>query len=128
MSTITPIVPYRDVRAAIDFLCDAFGFERHAIHEDSQGNLAHVELRLGDDFIMPAQPRDARDGGLPIPLGADHQLYVVVEDADAHHDRAKAAGAEIVMEPRDTDYGSRDYAARDPEGQLWYFGTYRPEA
>jgi uncharacterized glyoxalase superfamily protein PhnB len=129
MSTISPIVPYRDLRAAIDFLCDAFGFERHALHEDGEGNLTHVELRLGDDFIMPTEPREAGHGdGVRIPLGSEHQLYVVVEDADAHHDRAKAAGAEIVMALRDTDYGSRDYAAKDPEGNTWYFGTYRPGA
>jgi uncharacterized glyoxalase superfamily protein PhnB len=77
---------------------------------------------------MPTEPREAADGGVRIPLGSEHQLYVVVEDADAHHDRAKAAGAEIVMAPRDTDYGSRDYAAKDPEGNTWYFGTYRPGA
>src|SRR5215210_8137957 len=108
MSTISPIVPYRDLRAAIDFLCDAFGFERHAVHESADGELQHVELRLGDDVIMPA----------PLRLGeAGHAiLYVVVDDADAHHDRAKAAGAEIAEPLRDTDYGSRDYAARDPEG------------
>ena len=128
MSTITPIVPYRDLRAAIDFLCDAFAFERHALHEDSEGNLIHVELRLGDDFIMPTEPREAAAGGVPIPLGSEHQLYVAVEDADAHHDRANAAGAEIVMTLRDTDHGSRDYSARDPEGNTWYFGTYRPGA
>ena len=87
-----------------------------------------MELRLGDDFIMPTEPREAADGGVRIPLGSEHQLYVVVEDADAHHDRAKAAGAEIVMALRDTDYGSRDYAAKDPEGNTWYFGTYRPGA
>jgi uncharacterized glyoxalase superfamily protein PhnB len=128
MSTISPIVPYRDVRAAIDFLCDAFAFERHALHEDGDGNLTHVELRLGDDFIMPTEPREAAAGGMPIPLGCEHQLYVVVEHADAHHDRAKAAGAEIVMALRDTDHGSRDYAAKDPEGNTWYFGTHRPGA
>ena len=118
MSTISPIVPYRDLRAAIDFLCDAFGFERHGVHEDGEGNLVHVELRLGDDFSCPP----SRAGGGPA------QLYVVVDDADAHHDRAKAAGAEIVTELRDTDYGSRDYAAKDPDGNTWYFGTYRPGA
>jgi uncharacterized glyoxalase superfamily protein PhnB len=123
-----PAPSRRDVRAAIDFLCDAFAFERHALHEDGEGNLSHVELRLGDDFIMPTEPREAADGGVPIGLGSEHQLYVVIEDADAHHDRAKAAGAEIVMALRDTDYGSRDYAATDPEGNTWYFGTYRPGA
>ncbi len=118
MSTISPIIPYRDVRAAIDFLCDAFGFERHALHEGDDGELQHVELRLGDAVIMPAPTRQGEPG---------HALnYVVVEDADAHHDRAKAAGAEITMELRDTDYGSRDYGAKDLEGNGWYFGTYRP--
>ena len=66
----------------------------------------------------------------PLRLGeAGHAtMYVVVEDADAHHERARAAGAEITSELRDTDYGSRDYAAKDPEGNTWYFGTYRPLA
>jgi uncharacterized glyoxalase superfamily protein PhnB len=67
---------------------------------------------------MPAPSRHGDPG---------HALvYVVVEDADAHHDRAKAAGAKVTMELRDTDYGSRDYAATDLEGNSWYFGTYRP--
>ena len=118
MSTISPIIPYRDVRAAIDFLCEAFAFERHAIHEGEDGQIQHVELRLGDDVIMPAPTR----GGEP----GHAQTYVVVADADAHHDHAKAAGALITMELRDTDYGSRDYAAKDLEGNSWYFGTYRP--
>jgi uncharacterized glyoxalase superfamily protein PhnB len=118
MSTISPIIPYRDLRAAIDFLCDAFGFERHELHEDEHGQLQHVELKLGDDVIMPTDARLGEPGHA--------QTYVVVDDADAHHDRAKAAGAEITNELRDTDYGSRDYAAKDLEGNVWYFGTYRP--
>ena len=118
MSTISPIITYRDVRAAIDFLCDAFGFERHAVHEGEDGELQHVELRLGDDVIMPAPLRFGETGHA--------SLYVVVDDADAHHARAKAAGAEITMELSDKDYGSRDYAAKDLEGNAWYFGTYRP--
>jgi uncharacterized glyoxalase superfamily protein PhnB len=116
MSTISPIIPYRDLPAAIEFLCEAFGFERHAVHEGEDGELAHVELRMGDDVVMPTNRGE--------PGGA--QNYVVVADADAHHDRAKAAGAQITMELRDTDYGSRDYAATDGEGNTWYFGTYRP--
>ncbi|MDP8909807.1 MAG: VOC family protein [Chloroflexota bacterium] len=118
MSTISPIIPYRDVRAAIDFLCEGFGFERHALHEDDAGDLQHVELRLGDDVIMPTSESMGQPGHA--------QTYVVVADADAHHGRAQAAGAQITMQLRDTDYGSRDYAAKDPEGNTWYFGTYRP--
>jgi len=117
MSTISPIVPYRDLPAAIDFLCDAFGFDRHEVHEGEDGELEHVELRLGDDVIMPAPVRQGEPGRALI--------YCVVDDADAHHDRAKAAGAKIVGELRDTDYGSRDYSTEDPEGNRWFFGTYR---
>jgi uncharacterized glyoxalase superfamily protein PhnB len=118
MSTISPILPYRDLQAAIDFLCDAFGFERHELHRGEDGALQHVELRLGDDVIMPTDAEQAEPGHAAV--------YAVVADPDAHHDRAKAAGAEIFLQLRDTDYGSRDYGARDREGNAWYFGTYRP--
>ena len=118
MSTISAIIPYGDLRVAIDFLCDAFGFERHELHEGDDGELEHVELRLGDDVIMPTDAQRGEPGHA--------QNNVVVADPDAHHDRARAAGAQVTMELRDTDYGSRDYAAKDPEGNSWYFGTYRP--
>ena len=78
----------------------------------------HVELKLGDDVVMPAPLRIGDPGHA--------QNYVVVDDADAHHDRAKAAGAQITSGLHDTDYGSRDYAADDLDGNSWYFGTYRP--
>jgi uncharacterized glyoxalase superfamily protein PhnB len=118
MSTISPIIPYRDLRAAIDFLCEAFGFERHEVYESPEGAIEHVELRLGDDVVMPTDDR--------FGAGGVTHIYVVVEDADAHHDRARAAGATITTEPHDTSYGSRDYAAEDLDGNRWYFGTYRP--
>jgi uncharacterized glyoxalase superfamily protein PhnB len=63
---------------------------------------------------------------LDVPV-AGASVYVAVADTDALYERAKAAGAEIVRELHDTDYGSRDFAAKDPEGNLWSFGTYRPE-
>jgi uncharacterized glyoxalase superfamily protein PhnB len=120
MSTISPIIPYRDVRAAVDFLCEAFGFERHALHESPDGELAHVELRYGDDVVMPTSVRHGDPGHA--------HTYVVVADADAHHDHAKASGATITSELQDTDYGSRDYSAEDLDGNRWSFGTYRPLA
>lgn len=118
MSSISAIVAYEDLERAIDFLCEGFGFERHELHRNEAGELAHVELRLGDDVIMPTTTEHGTPGSCA--------LYVVVDDADAHYARAKAAGAEIVDELRDTDYGSRDYSAKDLEGNAWYFGTYRP--
>ena len=126
MPSMYPIVRYRDQRAGMEWLCRAFGFEKHAVHEGPDGELAHVELRYDNGIVMVT---DEGSPGHTSPGEAGHgMVYVVVEDADAHHDRAKAEGAEIVMELRDTDYGSRDYSARDPDGNLWFFGTYRPPA
>jgi uncharacterized glyoxalase superfamily protein PhnB len=120
---------YEDARVAVDWLEGAFGFEQSSVHEGPNGKIAHAELRFGDGMIMlgPAGPNDF---GLRTPreLGAVNQgVYVIVDDIDAHCKRARAAGAEIVREPDDTDYDSREYMARDPEGNLWSFGTYRPE-
>jgi uncharacterized glyoxalase superfamily protein PhnB len=121
---VYPSLRYRDAAAAIDWLERAFGFERHQVIENPDGTIAHAELRWGDGMIMLGSERD--DPVFGSHAGQGWQ-YVSVEDADAHHDRARAAGAEIVMELCDMDYGSRDYAARDPEGNHWSFGTYAPE-
>ena len=118
---ISPSLTYRDARAAIDFLEEAFGFEPGLRVEDGD-QIVHAELWVGDSCVMLGPERHDGVGRAP----GSGWTYVVVEDADAHHARAKAAGAEIVMELFDTDYGSRDYAARDPEGNWWNFGTYRP--
>ena len=118
---ISPSLLYRDPRAAIDWLERAFGFTRGMVVEDGD-RIAHAELWHGDSCVMLGGER-SDDLGQPPGSGWS---YVVVEDADAHHARAKDAGAEIVMELVETDYGSRDYAARDPEGHGWSFGTYRP--
>lgn len=98
------------------------------MHEGPDGTIAHAELRLGSDVFMLGTAADDFLGmKTPRQLGAVNQgLYVVVADPDAHYARAKAAGAEIIMEPRDMEYGSREYGARDLEGNLWSFGTYRP--
>jgi uncharacterized glyoxalase superfamily protein PhnB len=115
MTDIYPVIRYRDVHAGIDFLVDAFGFERHAVHEND-GTVMHAELRYGDGMVMVGQ-REAVDPA---------SVYIVVDDPDAHYERAKAAGATIERELTDQDYGSREYTARDPEGHQWSFGTYRP--
>ncbi|MFD0904687.1 VOC family protein [Actinomadura sediminis] len=112
---ISPIVGYTDVEKALEWLEKAFGFEVKAVHRDDDGNIVHTEMRHGDGVFMLS-------GGNP----GKAANYVVVTDPDAHHDRAKAAGAEIFRELADQDYGSRDYAARDLDGNEWYFGTYRP--
>ena len=119
---------YDDSRAAVDWLERAFGFARSSVHE-SNGEIAHAELRFGDGMIMlgSAGPNDF---GLKTPreLGAVNQgVYLIVDDIDGQYDRARAANAEILRELADTDYGSREFMARDPEGNIWSFGTYKPE-
>jgi uncharacterized glyoxalase superfamily protein PhnB len=121
MATIIPTFRYDDARAAITFLCSAFGFEEHAVYEHD-GVVGHAELRFGDAYIMLG---DTRTAGADIPHGPS-TTYVIVDDPDAHHGRAVAAGAEITRPLTDQDYGSREYAAKDPAGNVWSFGTYRP--
>jgi uncharacterized glyoxalase superfamily protein PhnB len=120
---VWPALRYRDARAAIAFLTSAFGFRPVAVYEDGD-MVVHAELRWPrGGGIMLGSARDdaaARDGFTP-GLGV---VYVVAEDVDALHDRAVGAGAEIVVGLHDTDYGSRDFTARDPEGVRWSFGTY----
>lgn len=130
--SIVPTPAYRDVRAAVDFLVEAFGFERHAVHEDENGELAHVELVLGTSMVMPARPGVGDYGEL---LASTHDAgrptggyYVIVDDPAAHYERAKAAGAQILIEPRERDYGGADYTCRDLEGHIWTFGSYDPWA
>jgi uncharacterized glyoxalase superfamily protein PhnB len=119
---------YEDASAAIDWLERALGFQRSSVHQGQNGEVVHAELRFGDGMIMlgSAGPNDF---GLKTPreLGAVNQgVYVIVDDIAAHYDRARGAGAEILRELADTDYGSREFMARDPEGNIWSFGTYRP--
>jgi uncharacterized glyoxalase superfamily protein PhnB len=133
---ITPSVYYQDPRAAIDWLCRAFGFEVRLKVEGDGGRIEHSELQLADGLIMVG----TADGGTPskeawqkfyaspksVGGKTTQGLAVFVDDADAHCDRARAAGAEIIREPKTDDYGDdywadRTYGARDPEGHLWWF-------
>ena len=123
MTTFYPTLTYEDATAAIEFLTSAFGFERQEVMEGPDGGIAHAELRFGDGIVMLGSKRDD-----DFATRGTQVVYVALDDSDAHHARAAKAGAEIVRAPFDTDYGSRDYAAKDPEGNIWAFGTYRPEA
>jgi uncharacterized glyoxalase superfamily protein PhnB len=131
VSTVIPAMRYRDANAAIEWLCKAFGFEKHLVVPGENGTVAHAQLTFGNGMIMLGSAREDEFGQWVKPPretgGVGTQsAYVIVEDADAHHARAKTAGAEIVMEVEDQDYGGRLYACRDPEGHLWSFGTYDP--
>lgn len=127
---IIPTLRYQNAAAMIAWLCDAFGFEQHAVHKDAEGGIAHVELKLGDGMIMVGSARDDDFGQLqstPKALGGTTQsAYMVVDDADAVYKTARAAGADIVIAIKDEIYGGRGFSCRDPEGHLWNVGTYDP--
>lgn len=125
---IIPIVQFRHGTRSIDWLCEAFGFERSAVYADDSGHVHHAELSLGRQLIMGgSESGEGEFKKLAHPAG-QAMLYVALDDdLQAHLERARAAGAEIVMELREQDYGGADYTARDPEGNLWTFGTYVPE-
>lgn len=120
-TTVVPCLSYRDPRKAADWLRDAFGFEIKEMITDDDGAVVHAEAVYGNGMLMFGGHGDGETAG----RAGSGYLYVVVEDVDAHHARAKAAGAEIVRELTDKDYGSRDYTARDLDGNMWTFGTYR---
>lgn len=131
-STMMPCFRYRNAHAAIEFLCTAFGFERHAVYDDNDGGVGHAQLTLGDAMVMLGSARDDEFGKLVHASAADKPttscVYVVVADPDAMHARAVKAGAKIVMPLEDASYGGRHFSARDPEGQIWSFGSYDPWA
>ncbi|MFO7279326.1 MAG: VOC family protein [Thermoanaerobacterales bacterium] len=119
--TMHPVLHYRDPEAALRFLADAFGVEEGAVHRGPDGQVAYVEARLGDCWFGFGR---TTEGG-PFDLGPT-VVYVAVDEVDSRFERAAATGTEVVMPPTDQDYGSRDFAVRDPEGNVWSFGTYRP--
>jgi uncharacterized glyoxalase superfamily protein PhnB len=126
---VWPTLRARDARALIRFLVGAFGFEETVVYGEGE-RVDHAQLSWpeGGGIMLgsvrePGPGEPAATPTLPGTFGA----YVVTAEPDALHERAKAAGAEIISAPHDTDYGSRDFAARDPEGNRWSFGTYRGE-
>ena len=130
-ATVIPTLRYSDARAAIEWLCEAFGFEKHLVVPGDGGTIAHAQLVFGNGMVMLGSAGDDDFSKLQKPpraLGGvgSQSPYIIVEDADRHYARAVAAGAEIVMEIKDQDYGGRGYSCRDAEGHIWSFGAYDP--
>lgn len=121
---ITPYLLYQDVGKAMDWLAAAFGFEEFGERfEGPDGKVVHGAMRYGRGLVMMGWP--GPDYRNPKDLGqATEQLYVAVDDVDAHYERARAAGAKILREPADQFYGDRNYGAEDPEGHHWYFAQH----
>ena len=132
-ASVIPTITYNDARTAIEWLCKAFGFEKHLVVPGENETIAHAQLLFGNGMIMVSSRHDNDFGKLQKPPGGasgavSQSPYLIVEDADKHYARAIAAGAEIVVEIKDEDFGGRGYSCRDSEGHLWNFGTYDPWA
>jgi uncharacterized glyoxalase superfamily protein PhnB len=131
-STIMPTMRYQDAPAAIEWLGQVFGFEKHAVYANPDGTIAHAELTLGGGMIMLGSQKDDEYGrGFKTPgeLGVEtRSTYIVVPDADAVYARAQEAKAIVVRPLQNTDYGSREFSVKDPEGHTWSVGTYDPWA
>lgn len=133
VATVIPSLRYRDAPAAIEWLCKAFGFEKHAVY--AEGDIVHhAQLAFGNGMVMLGSTDNRSAWGKrmvqPDEIGGrqTQACYVVVSDCAAHYARARAAGAQIVDELEAKDYGGSGYSCRDPEGHLWSFGDYDPWA
>ena len=131
-STIIPCLRYRDAPAAIEWLCRAFGFDKRLVVPGENNTIAHAQLTLGGGMVMLGSTDHDSEFGRLIAQPGDigeretQSCSLTVADADAHYARAKAAGARIIMELKDNDFGGRGYACRDPEGHHWWIGSYDP--
>jgi PhnB protein len=120
--TIAPYLLYEDGAAAVKFLARAFGFREVVLSRSPEGRIWHAELALGDGTLYLGEP--GNDYKNPLRLGGvTVDIHVYVDDVDAHFAHAKEAGAKILDEPQDQEYGDRRYAAVDPEGHHWFFAT-----
>jgi uncharacterized glyoxalase superfamily protein PhnB len=132
-ATVIPTMRYNDAAAAIAWLCEAFGFEKHLVVSGEDGTIVHAQLVFGNGMVMLGSARESEFKDLQKPPSAlggavSQSPYIIVDDADKHYTRAVAAGAEIVIEIKDEDYGGRGYSCLDPEGHVWNFGSYDPWA
>jgi len=130
-SRIIPTMRYRNAPAAIEWLCKAFGFEKHLVVPAPDGGIAHAQLTFDNGMIMLSSAGAGMFGRLmkhPDEIGGaeTQSAYVVVGDCDAHYARAKAGGAVMLRDVQDEDYGGRGYTCRDLEGHIWSFGSYDP--
>lgn len=130
-STIIPTLRYNDAVTAIQWLCEAFGFEQHLVVRCENGKIAHAQLKFGNGMIMLGSAQNDEFGKLQKPLGSTQQTvaqspYIIITDVDAHYEKAVSKGAKVEHEPEDQPQGGRLYTCRDPEGNLWNFGSYDP--
>jgi PhnB protein len=120
---VTPYLLYEDVDRALEWLSAAFGFRERLRFADDDGTVTHAEMEFDGGLIMLGDPGPEYKS--PNEIGqVTHLVHVYVDDVDAHYARAKEAGATIVSEPKNQEYGDRRYDAKDVEGHLWSFAQH----
>ena len=124
-ATIYPGLQYDDPDAAMKWLEETFGCTPREDHRDDDGNVVHAEMEFQGAILMLSSAGVGREPFRSLAAGG-RLVYIATDDVDGLYERVREAGADIALEITDTDYGSRDFTARDPEGNLWAFGTYRP--
>jgi uncharacterized glyoxalase superfamily protein PhnB len=131
-SSVIPGLRYRNAKTMIDWLCKAFGFEKQAVYLGPADIVMHAQLTFGNGMIMigsvekesPASKLFKQPDEI---AGAETQApCLVVSDIDALYSSAKAAGAKIISDLESKEYGGKTFTCSDPEGHIWFFGTYDP--
>lgn len=130
-SAVIPGMRYRKALEAIEWLCQALGFEKQAVYPNPDGTIPHAQLTFGNGMIMLGSVVESKYSKLmkqPDEIGGGNtqSINLISADPDAVYARAKAAGAEIVTDIADMEYGGRAFSCLDPEGHLWHVGSYDP--
>ena len=131
-STVIPGLRYQNAIAMIDWLCGTFGFERHAVYTGPNGAVMHAQLTFGNGMIMIGSVDNGTQSSAlykqPNEIGgAETQApCLIVSDCDALYARAKAAGARMLIDLEEREYGGKSFTCSDPEGHIWHVGTYDP--
>jgi uncharacterized glyoxalase superfamily protein PhnB len=125
--TFYPGLQYRDADAGMEWLEQVLGCKRREDHRDENGNVVHAELDFRGAVLMLGTAGVGREPFRSLPAGG-RLVYCALDEVDGLYEQVRTAGADIVVEIVNTDYGSRDFTLRDPEGNLWAFGTYRPQS
>lgn len=121
---VIPLLACADIEAEHDFLVEALGFTSGGLERVSDGSVVHADVRAGSRRVW--LHRSDEEAGLVPPAVSGSSgggIVVHVPDVDAHHERARAAGADVLYEPRDEGYGQREYGMRDREGHVWWIAT-----
>ncbi|MCK8481693.1 VOC family protein [Psychroserpens algicola] len=128
---IIPVIQYKNAKAAIEWICESFGFEKRLVVPGENCTIIHAQLTYGNSMIMLSSENNNEYGKLINTPNCLNEIntqapYIIVEKIDDHYKNAVAKGAKILIEIKDEAYGGRGYTCKDLEGHIWSFGSYNP--